>query len=285
MQDYQTLISAATLAEEIDNPVLRIVDCRFNLLHPGAGRQSYLEAHIPGAVYAHLDDDLAAPITRESGRHPLPDPTELAAFFGRIGIARTMQVVVYDDASGAIAARAWWLLRWLGHSRVAVLDGGFAQWQKLGLRLESGATDPEPKEFLGETQPERVLETAEVVAGIASPTRLPLVDARDAARFRGEQEPIDAVAGHIPGATNLPCSRNIGQDGLWKDSTELRQMWSETVPEALRAPFGVMCGSGVTACQLVLSSLVAGIDEPKVYIGSWSEWIRDRERPVVREMA
>ena len=278
MRDHHTLIPAETLCNELQNPVLRIIDCRFNLLQPEAGRQNYLEAHIPGAVYAHLDDDLAAPVTNCSGRHPLPDPDLLAVCFGRMGIDATSQVVVYDDLSGAIAARAWWLLRWLGHERVAVLDGGLTRWRALDLPLEAGAINVAAADFHGAARPELVIATDDIVMGLDGA----LVDAREPARFRGEQEPIDAVAGHVPGALNLPCSMNIRDDGTWKSGTELQRLWYETLPDGLDAAFGVMCGSGVTACHLVLSSLLAGIGEPKVYIGSWSEWIGDPDRPVAR---
>lgn len=278
MRDHTTLISAETLATQRQNPELRVMDCRFNLLQRDAGRQQYLEAHIPGAVYAHLDDDLAAPATETSGRHPLPDPDVLAGFFGRMGIDTHTQVVVYDDMSGVIAARAWWLLRWLGHERVAVLDGGLARWRELGLPTEAGGVVVAAVEFQGAPRAGIVIDTDEVVAGLGTA----LVDARESARFRGEHEPLDPVAGHVPGARNLPCSLNTREDGTWKSREELRQLWSETLPGGLDAAFGVMCGSGITACQLVLSSLLAGIGEPRIYIGSWSEWIRDPGRPVAR---
>ena len=278
MQIHNLLITAESLADAMPSPALRVIDCRFNLLQPEAGRQRYLEAHIPGAVYAHLDDDLAAPVAAHTGRHPLPDPETLASFLGDNGIGAETQVVVYDDNSGAIAARAWWLLRWLGHERVAVLDGGLGAWRALRLPLEAGAISVAPAEFASAPRPEMIIETDEIVAGLDGV----LVDAREAARFRGEQEPIDAVAGHIPGALNLPCSMNTREDGTWKSPAELRHAWSETLPDGLDATFGVMCGSGVTACHLVLSSLLAGINEPRVYIGSWSEWIRDPGRPIAK---
>ena len=280
MEDHETLISVEALSAKLGNPVLQIVDCRFNLLQPEAGRQAYEQAHIPGAAYAHLDDDLAGPVTAVSGRHPLPGVDAIAAFFGNIGIDPAIQVVVYDDMSGAIAARAWWLLRWLGHRRVAVLNGGFARWQAQGLATTSGTEKAAARDFMAVPQPDLVIETEEVVAAVDSGADLRLVDARDAVRFRGEREPIDAVAGHVPGAVNLPCGNNTSEQGLWKDPAELRRMWSETLPEAATAPFGVMCGSGVTACHLVLSSLLAGLAEPRVYVGSWSEWIRDPDRNV-----
>lgn len=280
MADHETLISAESLAGRLADPDLRIVDCRFNLLEPDAGVQAYREAHIPGAAYAHLDNDLAARVTATSGRHPLPEVHAIADFFGGIGIDATRQVVVYDDASGALAARAWWLLRWLGHRRVAVLDGGFTRWQRLELPTESAPRVATATEFRPQAVPGMVIETDEVVAAVAGHAELRLVDARDAARFRGEREPIDTVAGHVPGAANLPCGLNVGPDGLWKQPSELRKLWADTLQDGPERPLGVMCGSGVTACQLVLSRLLAGLSEPRVYIGSWSEWIRDPEREI-----
>ena len=280
MEDHEALISAQSLAGELGDSTLRVMDCRFNLQQPAAGRQAYEEAHIPGAAYAHLDDDLAGPVTPTSGRHPLPAVAVIARFFGQVGIDASSRVVVYDDMSGAIAARAWWLLRWLGHRQVALLDGGFAAWQELGLPTESGAAALESREFEAAPQPGLVIETPEIVAAAAKPAALRLIDARDAVRFRGEQEPIDTVAGHVPGTVNLPFMESIGDDGRWKSAAGLREMWSDVLPDAAEAPFAVMCGSGVTACHLVLSSLIAGLPEPRVYIGSWSEWIRDPGRTV-----
>ncbi|MDH3531999.1 MAG: sulfurtransferase [Gammaproteobacteria bacterium] len=280
MRNHEYLISAETLHENLGRRELCVIDCRFELKQPAAGWRKYLRAHVPGAVYADLDKDLAAPVRDDSGRHPLPDPLQLARTFGSFGIAPVTQVVVYDDANGAIAARAWWLLRWLGHSQVAVLDGGMARWQALGMPLQAGAVSNQRQQFTASPQPGMIIETAELVTACREGTAALLVDAREEVRFRGEQEPIDALAGHVPGARNLPYTHNLAVNGTWKSGAELRRLWSAVLAERIDEPFSVMCGSGVTACQLVLSSLLAGLDEPRVYIGSWSEWIRDPLRPV-----
>jgi len=280
MRHHENLISAETLNSHLDRTDWRVIDCRFNLLQPQAGQRSYLQEHIPGAVYAHLDDDLAAPVGPDTGRHPLPDPEDLARTFGQFGIGSDTQVVVYDEASGAIAARAWWLLRWLGHMPVAVLDGGLARWRTLGLPLQAGPVRVAARQFEARPRPGLVVETAELAADRAAGAALRVVDARDADRFRGEREPIDAVAGHVPSALNLPCAENLGPDGTWKSGPELHRMWSDVLRDEPDEPFSVMCGSGVSACQLVLSSLLAGLGEPRLYVGSWSEWIRDPRRPI-----
>ncbi|MDH3351443.1 MAG: sulfurtransferase [Gammaproteobacteria bacterium] len=278
MNDQSPVISAEQLETSLGSADLRIVDCRFELTQADAGRNSYLRGHIPGAVYADLDKDLAAPVTAMSGRHPLPDAAALALTFGQMGISRNTGVVVYDDCSGAVAARAWWLLRWLGHERVAVLEGGFARWKSLQLPIEKGEVVPVAREFLAEPRAQLVIETAEIMATPAESLRL--VDARDAARFRGEAEPIDRVAGHIPGSVNLPFSASLNADGSWKDERALRDQWDDVLGDDSSRPFAVMCGSGVTACHLVISALLAGLPEPRLYVGSWSEWIGDPARTV-----
>lgn len=210
----------------------------------------------------------------------MPDPVELAKTFGEMGIDSDTKVVVYDDSSGAVAARAWWLLRWLGHDKVSLLDGGFAAWQRLQMPVEKGGVRVRAKDFAGAPREEMVLETHEIVAGRENSGELLLVDARDAERFCGASEPIDRVAGHIPGAINLPFAENLEASGLWKEPAELRRIWSMVLGSDLGASWGVMCGSGVTACHHVVSALVAGLREPRLYVGSWSEWISDPERPV-----
>lgn len=280
MRDHDLLISAETLHDSLGESDLCVIDCRFDLKQPEAGRQDYLQGHLPGSVYADLDEDLAAQVRPDSGRHPLPDLPKLIQTLSEFGIGPDAQVVVYDELSGAIAARAWWLLRWLGHRRVAVLDGGLSRWRALGMPLQSGPVRRAYRKFTGRPRPEMIIGTADIMADFRAGAPLRLVDARDKERFRGEHEPIDPVAGHVPGARNLPCADNLTAEGLWKSGPELRQIWTNVLAEDFDDPFSVMCGSGVTACQLVLSSLSAGLGEPRVYIGSWSEWIRDPERPV-----
>lgn len=283
MGDFTGLILPTDAESHLDDPDCRIVDCRFDLSKPHAGHAAFFEAHIPGAVYADLNKDLAAPLRPDTGRHPLPDIAVLESTFGSLGIGGDTEVIVYDSGSGAMAARAWWLLRWLGHTHVTLLDGGFARWQAMDLPIESGAFGVAARQFRGAPRPAAIITTQELVALGASVEAMRLVDARDVARFRGEAEPIDAVAGHIPGALNLPFSESLNSDGTWKAKNELRRMWARVLGDDPGVPWAVMCGSGVTACHLALSGLLAGYREPRVYVGSWSEWIRDPERPVASD--
>ncbi len=259
---------------------IAILDCRFDLMAPNAGRRQYQQGHLPGAVYVHLDDDLAGPITPSSGRHPLPDPGILAATFGRLGIGEHTEVVVYDVGNGAMAARAWWLLRWLDHDSVRLLDGGIARWIAAGHALSDENVRPAPRDFPARPRQELVLGTETLLAHSATMSALNLIDARDAPRFRGEQEPIDPVAGHVPGARNVPLTESLQDDGMWKRRDELSKLWESVLGPDRAVSWIVMCGSGVTACHLALSAAEAGYREPRLYAGSWSEWIRDPDRPV-----
>lgn len=279
MPDFGPLIVASELEQHLSDPDWQVVDCRFDLMNPDAGSRQWLEAHIPGAAYAHLDDDLAGSVTENSGRHPLPAVDDICETLGRLGIGTDSTVIVYDDSGGAIAARLWWLLRWLGHRRVAVLDGGFTAWTAGKRPVESGETQVARRDFEGNPRASLVLTTEEIIA-TADVASLRLVDARAGARFRGETEPIDAVAGHVPGARNLPFSEVLGPDGHWRTAEEQRETWQRVLGGDLETPWCAMCGSGVTACHLAVSGAVAGLPEPRIYIGSWSEWIRDPNRPV-----
>ncbi len=274
------LVSAESLFESLESGDVQVVDCRFDLMAPEAGREQYLAGHIPGASYADLDRDLAAPVGPETGRHPLPDVGTFCATLGRLGVSNQSRVVVYDGGNGGIAARLWWLLRWLGHRRVALLDGGFAAWEDAGLPVTSGIEPIATAVFEGAADPRMVVETRELAGSVGAGSPLLLVDARDAARFHGETEPIDAVAGHIPGARNLPFTAAISEEGRWRPVKELQDLWTAIVGNDPDVAFAVMCGSGVTACHLALSADLAGYRLPRVYVGSWSEWIRDPERPV-----
>lgn len=283
MKRSDILISAAELGERDVLDRHTIIDCRFELMAPEAGRAGYLEGHIPGAAYAHLDDDLAAGVREKTGRHPLPSPEVFASTLGRLGVSSGRPVVVYDDAGGAVAARAWWLLRWAGHDAVRVLDGGLAAWRARELPLESGETVIAAGDFDVRPTDGLVVTTNTLAAQPEAIATHRLVDARDSRRFRGVEEPIDPVAGHIPGSLNLPFNACLGEDGAWLPADDLRSKLSEVLGNDLEAPWAVMCGSGVTACHLVISGLLAGYREPRLYVGSWSEWIRDPARPVAKE--
>ena len=283
MIEPSPLQTVAALQEQLGGDDLRILDCRFDLHDPQAGRRAYESAHIPGAVYADLDQDLSAAVRPGTGRHPLPDAQNLARVFGALGIGPQTRVVVYDDCAGALAARAWWLLRWLGHDDVALLEGGWARWQAMHAPVEKGANSAAAERFTAVPDNDLVLETGEILARIQAGETLRLVDARDEQRFRGLIEPIDTVAGHIPGAVNLPFTESLMPDGTWKSREELRVLLRDALGGNLEAPWSVMCGSGVTACHLVIAARLAGLREPRLYVGSWSEWIADPSRPVAAE--
>ena len=283
---FSTLIDAATLRGLAGNPDAVVIDCRFDLNDPESGRRAYLAGHIPGARYADLNRDLSAPVSASSGRHPLPAPPVFAGTLEKLGIGNATQVIAYDDAGGAYAARAWWLLRWLGHTSVAVLDGGMKAWSAAGGTIESGPGEP-PRaapaggRILPKANAAAVIDTAEIAAFLSDEANL-LVDARAAERYAGSVEPIDTVAGHIKGAVNHPFSANLAPDGLFLPASELRRRWEARLAGRAPAHVAVMCGSGVTACHNLLSLEVAGLHGAKLYAGSWSEWIKDRNRPIAR---
>ena len=273
------LISPEELARRLDYPTWVVVDCRWTLTDPAAGPAAHARSHIPGARYANLDDDLSRRPGPSDGRHPLPAAADFAARLGSWGVGNSTTVVAYDEASGAIAARLWWLLGWLGHDRRLVLDGGFAAWTAAGLPVEARMPRWQPAHFVP-----RALADDSVVAAADLPALQAagslLVDVRAAPRYRGEQEPIDPVAGHVPGAVNRPGSVNIDANGRFRASEALRGELTELLGGRSPRELIAMCGSGVTACQLLLALEVAGLDGAKLYAGSWSEWIRDPARPI-----
>lgn len=270
---YQTLISAAELAPRIGDSAWILLDCRFDLADPEAGERAYLEGHIPGAQYAHLDRDLSAPPTGSNGRHPLPGTHALTARFGTWGISPHHQVVAYDAGNG-IAARLWWCLRSLGHAASAVLDGGWPAWVQSGGEVRSGSeTRPAAVFRPGGALTRSVL--AEDVLGMAR-----ILDARAPERFRGDIEPIDRVAGHIPSAVNHPWTMSLNEQGEHLPAEVLRRQLSETLSGAPVEDAVVYCGSGVTACNVILAAEHAGLGTLSLYAGSWSEWCSDPTRPV-----
>ncbi len=286
MTKYTTLIQPRELAPQLGGARWATVDCRFDLANPAAGRRAWQAGHIPGARYAHLDEDLSSPVRPGTGRHPLPDPEALAARLGQLGIGNDTQVVAYDAGNGAYAARLWWLLRWLGHTDVAVLDGGIAAWQREGLPVESSSPVVTPRRFRSRVDNSKWLTTASVATSLPggqSPVPSPaivLVDARGADRFEGRNETLDPVAGRIPGARNHPFAGNLDADSRFLPAAELRQRWARTLGDTPADRVVSMCGSGVTACQNLLALEVAGLAGARLYAGSWSEWIRDPSHPV-----
>ncbi|HEY4369743.1 MAG TPA: sulfurtransferase [Steroidobacteraceae bacterium] len=276
------LITAASLASHASDPDWLAIDCRFDLAQPAAGEAAYRAGHIPGAIYAHLDRDLAAPVTPTTGRHPLPAAETFAATLSAWGVGENTQVVAYDADTGAFAARLWWMLRWLGHTRVAVLDGGYKAWTAAGLPVSTEIPQRTPSRFVAHADRSQWLEADEV----ASRTERPdwrLLDARAVERFAGEVEPIDPVAGHVPGARNHPFATNLGTDGRFLPAAELHARFEKSQAGVSDDHTIVMCGSGVTACHLLLALEVAGKPGAQLYAGSWSEWIRDPSRPVAKE--
>ncbi len=278
---YTTLISTQTLHQQLNNPDWVIVDCRFSLADTEAGAKAYRHGHIPTARYAHMDRDLSSTITDFTGRHPLPDFALLAKKLGNWGIANNSQVVAYDDAGGAFAGRLWWLLRCMGHDKVAVLDGGIKQWQKQGLPISTTLPTIKPATFRPNLNEAAWLNALQVQNSLAQKA-ICLIDARTPERYRGEQEPIDPVAGHIPGALNRAFQLNLDSNGLFLSTEKLREQFNQII--GTNAPEQVVhyCGSGVTACHNLLAMEHAGLTGSKLYAGSWSEWIRNKNRAVAK---
>lgn len=278
---WTTLVDAGTLQAQLSAPRLRIVDVRHQLADPAAGEQAYQAGHIPGAVFLHCDRDLSGPLTGRNGRHPLPAPAVLVERLGAAGIARGTQVVVYDDAQGMIAGRLWWLLRWLGHRDVALLDGGWQAWLAAGAPVTTEVVSPAPVRFEASPAADCHVDAAALQAGLAAGEVL-LVDARSPDRFRGENETIDPVGGHIPGAVNRFFRDNLLPDGRFKPVDLLRAEWEALL--AGRDPRAVVhqCGSGVSACHNALAMEMVGLGGARLYPGSWSEWCSDPQRPVER---
>lgn len=255
-----------------------VVDCRFNLMDPQAGQSAYVVDHIPGAFYAHLDLDLSDKSQGLQGRHPLPSAAQFESLMARFRVGANTQLVVYDEGDLSFASRLWWLARYFGHTQVSVLNGGYAAWQAAGLRVDASTPLARPLDgegaFKANTQADMKLDYAEV---LAIRTQIPLIDSRDAPRFRGEVEPIDPVAGHIPGAINAPWKDSLGSDGLIKSKAQLLERWQMLMKQESdqKKPPIVYCGSGVTACVNLLSMEVAGIHGARLYAGSWSGWLQN----------
>lgn len=270
-----TLVSVRELAANQDNPGWLVVDCRFSLADSEAGQRAYSEAHIPGAIYIHLENQMSSPqITGKTGRHPLPEKAQWIETIQALGITPATQVVMYDDAGGATAARMWWMLRWIGHEQAAVLDGGLQAWQSKGHSVNNEVPSARPP---GDSAYSDLTSLTEIIDADEIDTSQQLIlDARELPRYRGEAEPIDPVAGHIPGALCSPFSGNLDDYGHFHTIENLRKKFSLAAKSNL--PIVCYCGSGVTAAHNILAMTIAGIDNSILYTGSWSDWITDPSR-------
>ncbi|KAK2701798.1 probable 3-mercaptopyruvate sulfurtransferase [Artemia franciscana] len=271
---YRTLISAVQLSERQKAADLIVVDCRYDLMDAEAGHRDWLSGHIPGAVYASVSHDLSSKPVTDHGRHPMPSPETMIKTFSKLGIDSSKQVVVYDNAGGAFAARLWWMLRYMGHDAVAVLDGGWPAWQALGLKEATGEELNVATQFIGSARPEQLVLLADVM------TSALLVDSRDPDRYQGKLEPIDPAAGHIPGAKNHFWKLNLDASGQFLPEDKLADQFTKLMGTTTSDDVVFYCGSGVTACHNVLAVTHAGLSEPRLYGGSWSEWSADKTRPV-----
>ncbi len=277
---WQTLIDAQTLHAHLGKPGLIVVDCRFELLDPAAGERAYAAGHIPGALYASLDRDLSDLSRKGRGRHPLPESEAFCETLMRWGVTPAHRIVAYDADTGMYAARLWWLLRLLGHREVAVLDGGLAAWQAAGGALDRNLPKPAPRgAYKARFDMKAVASTAVVAARMAAGSGF-LIDARAPERFRGEYEPIDTRAGHIPGALNRPLKLNLDEHGHFLPAEQLRRQFEAMLGTTPASEAVLMCGSGVTACHNLLAMTHAGLPGARVYAGSFSEWIEGAARPV-----
>lgn len=277
------LISAEQLAARLKEPGLRILDCRFALEDPAHGGRCFAGGHVPGAQHVDLERDLSGEvIPGVTGRHPLPRPTDLVATLQALGLNNTNEIVLYDDGPGAFAARAWWLLAWLGkRDGVYLLDGGYRAWCDAHLPVEQDSAPVEAGTFSGQPDDRLTIDAEALMSDLQSPTTA-LIDARALPRFLGEVEPIDPVAGHIPGAACMPFSENLDASGRFRSPDQLRERFAEQLGDRPVEALVAYCGSGVTACHNLFALCLAGYPMPRLYPGSWSEWITDPQRPVAR---
>jgi thiosulfate/3-mercaptopyruvate sulfurtransferase len=278
---FSTLVSREELARHLDDADWIVCDCRHDLASYDAGRDAFEQSHIPGARFLHLDEDLSGPKTGSNGRHPLPHPRSVALRLGALGIDSAKQVVAYDASGGCYAARLWWMLRWIGHTRAAVLDGGWDAWKASGLPVTSDPPSIQPAAYTLRPRLDLSVDVAFIAAHL-SDGHITVVDARSPDRFRGENETLDPIGGHIPGAENRFFRLNLDADGRFKQPAVLEQEFRGLLRNASPSRVVHQCGSGVTACHNLLAMEHAGLIGSRLYPGSWSEWISDPSRPVAR---
>jgi thiosulfate/3-mercaptopyruvate sulfurtransferase len=275
--NHTTLISVLDLAKHLDDPAFVIFDCRHELTSPESGIKAYAQSHIPNARFAHLDRDLAAPVTGRNGRHPLPDANVFADWLARMGVSNDKQAVGYDNAGGVYGSRLWWMLRWVGHQSVAVLDGGWQAWLAAGQPVTAEVPVPKSSRFKGTPQ-ESPVDAKYVMEHLQSPDMV-LIDARANDRYHGQNETIDPIGGHIPGARNRFFKDNLTPQGFFKAPEQLRDDFRPFIGNGSPERIVSQCGSGVTACHNLLAMEIAGLKGGRLYPGSWSEWIADPSRP------
>ena len=276
---FSTLISVSDLAAHLNDANVIVCDCRHDLANYEAGRRAYAQSHLPGARFLHLDEDLSGPKTGVNGRHPLPHPITFTLRLAALGIDNSKQIIAYDSAGGVYASRLWWMLRWVGHTQAAVLDGGFDAWVKAGHRVTAELPVIKPTTYNPNPSPQSAADTALIVSNLSG-QKVCVVDARSPDRFRGENETLDPVAGHIPGAINRFFKNNLAEDGRFKSAATLKSEFASVIHAHAPASVVHQCGSGVTACHNLLAMEVAGLGGSRLYPGSWSEWVSDRKRPV-----
>ena len=277
---FTSLVPTEELANHLDDPDWIVFDCRFTLSAPDLGYEHYLHDHVTGAHYAHLDNHLSSPITSTSGRHPLPDKDKFVQWLRYNGVNNNSQVVVYDESFGAMAGRLWWLLKWVGHDAVALLDGCYPKWRREGHQTSHELPVVKASNFQANFRDDMIVNASEILDLTQSNDQIILIDARAEDRFSGEREMLDKVAGHIPGAINFPYEDNLDMGGDFLSSEELKQQFNSLINENAPEKVIHMCGSGVTACHNMIAMEAAGLTGSKLYVGSWSEWITDPGRPV-----
>ena len=277
--EYNTMISANELHAIINDDNVRVFDCRFSLKDPQGGKNNYLAGHLPRAQFADMDTQLSSAMTATSGRHPLPDPEVFIKQLNAWGVSNDTQVIAYDDISGAFAARLWWMMRWVGHNNVAVLNGGMQKWTEQGYSLSQENVQFPSADFTGQANMEWLVDIDTVQAKLEN-NAITLIDARAADRFTGKDQKTDPVPGHVPGANNLPFGGNLTKDGMMQSAEVIKERFASVIQDRSLDDVVNMCGSGVTACHNMLAQAVAGMPPTKVFIGSWSQWIKDSSRPV-----